>query len=46
MDGGQMEKTRYKNDFNVGTAQKMQREVRASLTSVGDLILRMGRRKT
>jgi hypothetical protein len=46
MNGGQMDKTQYKNDFNTGTGQEMHREVRASLTSVSDLSLSVRRRKT
>jgi hypothetical protein len=46
MSGGQMGKTQYKNDFNIGTGQEMHREVRASLTSVIDLSLSMSRRNT
>jgi hypothetical protein len=46
MSGGQMDKTQYKNDFNTGTRQEMDREVRASLNSVNDLSLSVRRRKT
>jgi hypothetical protein len=45
MDGGQMDKTQYKNDFNIGTGQEMHIEMRASLTSVSDLSLSASRRK-
>jgi hypothetical protein len=46
MNRGQMGKTQHKNDFNTGTGQEMQREVRASLNSVSDLILSARKRKT
>jgi hypothetical protein len=46
MSGGQMDKTQYMNDFNTETGQEMHREVRASLTSVSELSLRVSRRKT
>jgi hypothetical protein len=46
MDGGQMKKTRYKNDFNTRTGKEIDREVRASLTSVSDLSLSARRRNT
>jgi hypothetical protein len=41
-----MDKTQYKNDSNTETGQAMHREVRASLTSVSELSLRVRRRKT
>jgi hypothetical protein len=41
-----MDKAQYKNDFNKGNGQEMHREVRASLTSVSDLSLRVSKRKT
>jgi hypothetical protein len=46
MSGGQMEGTQYKNNFNTEIGQAMHREVRASLTSVINLSLRVGRRNT
>jgi hypothetical protein len=39
-----MDKTRYKNDFNIGIGQEIHKEVRASLTSVSDLSLRASKR--
>jgi hypothetical protein len=46
MSGRQMDETRYKNDFNTETGKTMHREVRSSLTSVGDLSLSVSKRKT
>jgi hypothetical protein len=46
MSGGQMEKTKYKNEFNTETGQAMHREVRSSLTSVSDLSLSVNKSKT
>jgi hypothetical protein len=46
MNGGQMGKTQYKNDFNTGTGKGIHRELRASLTSVSDLSLSVSRGKT
>jgi hypothetical protein len=46
VSGGQMDKTKYKNDFNIETRQAMNREVRASLNSISDLSLSVRRRKT
>jgi hypothetical protein len=45
MNGGQVDKTHYKNDFNTKIGQEMHREVRASLTSFSDLSLSVRRRK-
>jgi hypothetical protein len=46
VNGGQMEKTQYKNDFNTEIGQAMHREVRSSLTSTSDLSLNVSIRKT